>query len=582
MCEEKKLLSKKIGYPVFMLIGFFFVFFWKSEKDLAESGNILWTSGYMTQILLLSIILGAVLGSALCFLLYAVSEGKFRRKLMGKSNIKALGKDGPGYRIEAWLDKRSGVQRYFLVYLFILLCWLPVYLAYYPGICAYDTPIQLEQIFENAWNAHHPIVHTLLLSGFIGLGKNVFGDINTGIGLFTAFQLLFLAAAFAYGIVTLRHFLVRPLWQVLALLYCMFYPFHLYMAVSLTKDTIFTGFVLLMTVSLCKMLLEERNELRINRTDVSLLASTVGVILFRNNGKYALLVSVVFLLITVIFGKKKRKLWERILGDILIAFLLGNLVLSAVFKLTGAVQGDRREMLSLPIQQLARTMVYHGGVGLMPTDDNTMRDEDRAIINEFLLDQAYLDYDADFTDPVKRHTNTYVVRYRFKEFVSTYLHLLTEYPGDFINAGLAVNAGYLYPNDISHSQINIEEGRTGRGYIQTYWFEPDLTPRGLYKDSKWEWLHGILENWADRNAYLNFPILKYIFVPGSYLYVYLVWAGYLLIRKKYRLLLPLSFVWGYYITLLLGPTVQLRYIYPMMVILPFLILLQNERAEEKK
>ncbi len=43
------------------------------------------------------------------------------------------------------------------------------------------------------------------------------------------------------------------------------------------------------------------------------------------------------------------------------------------------------------------------------------------------------------------------------------------------------------------------------------------------------------------------------------------------IRKKYLLLLPLSFVAGYYLTLVLGPTVQLRYLYPVMAAAPFVL-----------
>lgn len=580
MREKTDFLSKRIGYPIFIWIGFLFAFFWKSEKDLAEKGNILWTHGYVAQILSISLITGALLGSAVCFCLYALSEGKFRRGLIkGESLKRASDSNSFIYRIRAWWNRRNAAQRYFSVFLCIVFSWLPVYLAYYPGICAYDTPVQLEQIMNHAFNDHHPLLHTLLLRAFINLGKSCFGDINAGIGLYIAFQALLLAAAFAYGIVTLRHFCVRWPWQAALLLYAMFYPFHWYMAVSLTKDTVFTSFVLLSIVSLCRVLREEQNELRINRTDILLFIGTAGVILFRNNGKYALLVSMVILFIMIVFGKKKRKLWVRIFGNICIVFLLGNMILSAVFKLSDAGQGDRREMLSLPIQQLARTMIYHGGAGLLQADDNTMDDWDKSVINDFLLNQAYLNYNANFADPVKTYTNTYVVRYRYKDFASTYFHLLTEYPGDFINAGLAVNAGYLYPNDITHSRINEMEGVMGKGYVQTYWLEEDLTTRGLYKDSKWESLYEILEIWADRNAYLDIPILKYIFVPGTYLYLFLILAGYILIRKKYKYLLPFSFVLGYYITLFLGPTVQLRYIYPLMVILPFLILMQKTRME---
>lgn len=99
-----------------------------------------------------------------------------------------------------------------------------------------------------------------------------------------------------------------------------------------------------------------------------------------------------------------------------------------------------------------------------------------------------------------------------------------------------------------------------------------MNSHGIYKESKWESLHQIMEQWAEDNAYLNWPVLKYLFVPGTYLYLYLLLFGWLMLKRRFQMCLPLAFVLGYYVTLFLGPTVQLRYIYPVMLVLPFLAL----------
>ena len=202
-----------------------------------------------------------------------------------------------------------------------------------------------------------------------------------------------------------------------------------------------------------------------------------------------------------------------------------------------------------------------------------MEDADKALINDFILNEAYKDYDPHIADPVKRNTNTYVVRYRYKDFLKTYLNLLTQYPGDMINAGLEVNAGFLYPGDTSHADINEEEGARNKGYVQTRWEEETLNARGIYKDSKWEWLFVKLEQWSEDNAYLDIPVLKYLFVPGVFLWYYFLLIGVLAIKRRFRMCLPISLIGGYYLTMFLGPTVQLRYIYPVMIALPFLVLL---------
>ncbi len=550
----KQLLSKKIGYSIFGLIGFLCAFLWKAEKDLAVQGNILWTGSYLLKILAFSLVVGVLVGAAICFLIYGAAEGGWfkQKQTMQTSSVKAWKMFGGSLVLT-------------------LLSYLPCYLAYYPGICSYDTTIQLGQIAEGAYIDHHPLAHTLLLKGFMQLGNLLLGSANTGIGIYVAVQMLFLASAFAYGMTQLYRYQVKRGWLILLQIYCMIYPFHWYMSVTTVKDTVFSAFFFLQMISFYVLLTEGQGLKLFNIHSVLFMLSTVGMILFRNNGKYAMLVLLFFLLLAIWRGKKQRKLWCRLFAYALVGFVIGNLVMSALFTATNAEQGDRREMLSMPIQQLARCMIYHGGVGVITEDDNTMTDEAKAFINDFLLHESYKEYRPDISDPVKSHTNTYVVRYRIKDFVSTYLKLLAEYPGDYINAVLAVNAGYLSPSDESHAFINLNGRDTGLGYIQTRWLEEELRLRGIYKDSMWETLHASLEEWADGNSYLEIPILKYIFVPGTYLWLYLIFAGYLLIHKKYRMLLPLSLVLGYYITLILGPTVQLRYIYPVMIILPFMI-----------
>ena len=236
----------------------------------------------------------------------------------------------------------------------------------------------------------------------------------------------------------------------------------------------------------------------------------------------------------------------------------------------------------MPIQQLARTMVYHGGVGVIPEDDGAMSDKDRALINDFILDEGYKSYRPDFTDPVKRHTNTYVARYRAKEFLSTYIGLFLQFPGDYLNAALAVNAGYLYPGDVTHAVINAQEGQAaGGGYVQTRWDEATLNGMGIYKDSKWPALRERMEKWAGDNAYLNLPVLKYLFVPGIWIWLYLLLTGWLLIRRKFMECIPLTLVFGYFLTLLLGPTVQLRYLYPVIAAFPFLLFLSGIFSEKR-
>ncbi len=551
------LRSKLSAYGIFCFLGMLFCFCCLTERDLAIQGNILWTGAYLFKTLGISLLFGGGMGAVLCFF---ICKGAVR-KVSGQDSARAEERD-------TFLGGNRWGRVFGLSMGLTFAAWIPAFLAYYPAICAYDAFSQTGQIVENYYIDHHPIFHTLLIKAAMELGERVLGSVNAGIGCYTVCQMLLLAAAFAFGVMMLWKRSVRRSWLYLVQGFCMLYPFHLYMSVSMTKDTVFAAFFLIQLTALCAVMDGGKNP----GMELVFYVGTVGMILFRNNGKYAFLVFFAILFLVFVFGKQRR-----LIGRVLLwsagAFVTGVVLLQGVFYITDAGQGDRREMLSLPIQQFARTMLYHGGVGVMAEDDNTMEERDKALINDFILDQAYRKYRPEFADPVKSSTNTYVARYRWREFISSYLRLFCQYPGDFLNAALAVNAGYLYPGDVSHAYVNAQEGEAaGGGYAQTRWEEETLNARGIYKDTKWQGLFEAMEAWADENAYLKLPVLKYLFVPGVVFWLYLLLLGCRFVRRERMLCMPLVLGLGYFLTLFLGPTVQLRYIYPVMIGFPFLLL----------
>lgn len=556
----KKYLDKR-AFVIFTLFGFLFSFFQFTGWELARTGNILWTGAYTARLLFACLLAGILFGGVGSFLWVRFS-------VMGADTREAGTEEK---RQDKKQDKKSynSWMIWGLSFGLILLCFLPGFLAYYPGICAYDTTIQLGQVAGGTYNDHHPIAHTLLLAGSMRLGDVIFGDVNAGLAMLVFLQMLLLAGTFAWGIVRLAHYGVKR-WILIGLqIFAMCYPFHIYMSVSVCKDVFFSIFFLLQMLALYEMIKSGK----FAGFDVLFVISSVGMQLFRNNGRYAMLVLMAMLVLAVLFAKGARRFFCRITIECLLALVIGSLCINGLFEVTKAEQGDRREMLSMPIQQLARCMIYHGGVGVMPEDDASMKAEDIALVNDFLLDESYKEYRPDIADPVKRHTNTYVVRYRTGEFVRMYLGLLGEYPGDFINATLAVNAGFLYVGDESHATINQNGRDKGLGYVQTRFLTEELNGYGIYQDSKWAGLYERLEKWADENAYLKIPVLRYLFVPGVIFWLYVLLAACLFLRRNYRNCMPLSLVLGYYATMFLGPTVQLRYVYPMLIALPFVAVL---------
>lgn len=519
---------------LYAVIGALFAFFVKSEWDLFKYGNILWTQEYILKVLIFSLI-GAVSFVGIYILI----------KLVLNQYIYC-------YRPKKGLNPLITFLGSFVI---TTLSYVPFLFAYYPGIQAYDVSIQLSQIVTNAYNDHHPIFHTLLMA----LSVKLFGNLC----LATMVQLLLLSCSFAFVIFTLRKCEVGLLWQILAQAFFCLNPLNGFMAVSITKDTIFTAFFVFFVCSFFLLLKFENIWL-----DVLFTLSLIGSVLFRNNGRYAVLVMIIATLIALLCAKERRRFFLRLCLEMVGGFIVGIVLLKIAFFATHAVQGDKREMLSVPLQQIARVMNY---------EEEKITDEEKLLIDNLILYEAYKDYNPVISDPVKKYTNTYVVRYQTKDFLKVYLELFKKYPGDYINATLALIGGYVSPLDETYRIMKISGNTVTRNYIQhsftSFGFE-DIA----YEASKLPKFKQFLDIFAESDGF-NLPVLKIFFIPGIYLWIFIILFPVYLERRNFSSLIPLFFVLAFFGTLLLGPTMHLRYIYPCMAVLPAFLASQRSPSE---
>ena len=532
MKDGERIFSNKISIVLYGLIGFLFTFFVKSEWDLSRTGNIIWNTSYVLRLLAL-----CVLGALVFLLLILIIRKIFRRLNV---SVRRSGKR----------PKSSTVL--FVSFALITLSFIPFFLAYFPGICAYDLSIQLGQITGNSYNDHHPIFHTLLIKLSLSL--------TGGLWLYTLMQLLLLAFSLAFIVYTLDvHDL--PLWAVI--LVCLHFCLNLfngYMAVSITKDTVFASFLLLF---ICAFFLLMK-EWKIRRF-VLLLLSGIGVCIFRNNGKFAFSVCILALFLACIFVKRKRKLYLKLFIGTACSLIVSLAMLKAVFVITDAVSLDKREMLSVPIQQLARTAVY---------EKENLTSEEQALIDDFILYEAYENYNPVISDPVKGKTNTYIVRYETSRFLKIYSELLKKYPGDYINATLSLIGGYVSPLDETFRMMEVDGQTVTRNYIQ-YACTVDRFDGIETEHSLWPALKEKLDDFALNDGFMK-PVIKIFYIPGIYLWIYLYIFARVIEKRNFSVLFPVILMLAFFGTLLLGPTMHLRYIYPAMIALPTFLCIGRE------
>ena len=100
--------------------------------------------------------------------------------------------------------RKKDIKFFLLIWLIIFICWIPVFLAFYPGAFVYDAQDEYVQVASRIFTTHHPLTHVLLLGGFVCLGNKLFASYNIGIAMYTLFQMAVLSGVFSYTVLYIK------------------------------------------------------------------------------------------------------------------------------------------------------------------------------------------------------------------------------------------------------------------------------------------------------------------------------------------------------------------------------------------
>lgn len=447
----------------------------------------------------------------------------------------------------------------------IFLCWLPVFLAYYPSVFAYDAEGQLYQVIAHDYSTHHPLLHTLFLGAFFRLG-GALGSYSAGMAVHSVVQMLLMAAAFGWALSYLYQRRIPKWIRILLLFFYGLFPAHSVLALSTTKDVLFSALVMTFTLWLYRLICDRG--MQISRKERGIFAAlAVLMLLFRNNAVYAFLVSVPVVWIGL--GKTARKTWLRMT---LLALALFAVSSAALKTATHAHSGSPREMLSVPLQQMARTRVE-----AEERLDPQMRME---LENYLPSEWVFAAYNPHLADPVK---NRAIIHDNPGGLITTWMKLGLQYPAIYTDAFLDNSRGLWFLWDDSHARIYGIGTESGFGYLST---DNRTMPAGceIVEHSLLPGLRAFMEKIVSDNRYEKWPAVRLLFAPALYFWLLYFYLAAALYRKKYRALLPAVFLAAYYLTLLLSPAVLVRYMYPIMVTIPVILpcLMTDTRDDEVK
>lgn len=454
-------------------------------------------------------------------------------------------------KIKDWSNKK-----FFLIcWILIFVAWIPGFLASFPGIYGYDSIYQVNYYVKHQIILHHPLIHTYLLGFCVITLGNFFHSIEVGMAIYSVFQMLCLSFCFSTACSFLRRIKTPQIYQIIILLLFMFLPTNMLMSFSSTKDVIYAGTLAVLIVLISALTLNN-NILKKKSFIVGLILISFINIIFRSQGIYVFVISMI---IGMILNREIRK---KLFLIFLCILLLYGIYSGPITKLAGGIKEDStQEMMSVPIMQLYRAVHYN---------NKELSKKEKKDIAKYIPNINNDINNIAISDGLKNTFNSDLFKKYPKQFILLWAEVGKKCPTAYFDGFTRLSIGLWYP-DMNY--------RDPKAY-HPYW--EYLNTPSYFEGRKWivpkrivlpgfNNLSSFLDKMTYYNTYQKIPVISMLLSSGFAVWIMLLTIVYYIYKKSYHFLYPVAFLFFLWLTLLLGPVVLYRYVYPIVVCLPIVL-----------
>lgn len=484
------------------------------------------------------------------------------------------------YTVNIPKGKRS-ITKYFIyleekpfatTFITLLICYIPYIIVSYPAIFGWDMDVQITQAYpelgiyspgytknltlkEGVYlNNHHPITHTLLIRVCMEIGMKVFSSLNIGIFICALLQLLSMLCIIAVLVRLLVELQISKKYIILMLLYYIISPRIQSYMFFITKDVLFAVFSMMFILCLFQKITKYSKK----KHNLLFVVSILGIMLFRNDGRYLLMISC--LLIGILCRELRKKMFGYIVAVLFFGVFFSNILLPAF----GVMPGSVREVLSIPFQQTARY--------LKNSSDSVTKEEKEAISAILDYDVIIEKYNPEKSDAVKDTFNVSATTEELKAYFKVYLQMFLKHPSHYIQATINNYYYYFYPG--SHLADYYWGYKYGENILM-----PDLNNKfqTIGIPSAFEYPKQ-LKKYRDtyeqlRESLAELPIISLLKSAATYSWVLILLVVYCIKNKNTEALALTVPSCMQLLIALAGPCNgwYFRYIYPIAVCLPVVV-----------
>lgn len=444
------------------------------------------------------------------------------------------------------LSKENGKMTkkgFFGVFGFLMLCWIPYFLRYFPAVMTPDSYYVIHFVENFELNDFHAFGHTWFFGIFYYIGKFLFHNMNLAVAFYIIIQMIICGLIFTYMIKFLYERSIKKIYLIIVTLFFALSPLFAIYSITLWRDILFSLAFVTLFISLYRFI-ENKYELSLSIVIMYIL-SVLVILFFRNNGIYIILLFIPFF---IWLAKRNRKI--ILIGNLFIVILY-FIIKGPIFDYFGVQKTTSVEAFSIPLQQISRVIVNDGDI------DSITYEYLSSILD---IDKIKETYDPTISDYVKRATDNVKLSEDKTKFFMTWLKIGIRNPRIYIDSYLLSTLGYWYPDVI-------------------YWATAGES-KSIFKDTHVYSDPVILDDVPfDVLTSRKIPLSTIFWSIGTMFIILVISTFILIYRKQSKYLLPYIPLYFLWLSLMLASPVfaELRYIYglfaciPLVICLPFMV-----------
>lgn len=424
--------------------------------------------------------------------------------------------------------------------LVLLLCWLPALLSLFPGAFSYDAYQEWEQVAQGAITSHHPVIHVLFLGGLVEGLHSLTGSYNAGIAVCSILQMVILANVLAYTISFLRRFQLPEGMRLFALCFYALSPVIQLFSISATKDVLFSAALLLFFLHILRIFCTREPFWENRKNIISFGLSAFFSMILRNNGLY--IVAITLFVMAVMELRRQRYLKKGFLAMLAGVAILYGLYVGPFYGLLNVTPGGIEEMMSVPLQQMARVHRYNY---------DSLEPQDLELLYQVIPKENWDSYRSTVSDFIKKGFNREAFEANKKEFVKLWAKWGVQHPLTYVNSFLVGTVDYWYPNSVVDGYKDV--------YDRSSFFDYRVSQPGT-EIVLLPIVHRYYAAISLDKEVQKLPFVFLILSPGWYILMWLVLFSYLWCYKRYALMVPMLIFILTLLTVILGPIALVRYV----------------------